>query len=116
MRAAHSPSTQPNLVIASEAKQSRSLRSPLIPDERLFLLASPIYPSGSEVILHRPIISDILVPQRFEEIDMTQDERDLLLLTARLIAEILENKSAKFADTSNDTDAIRGLVEKIAPK
>ncbi len=47
---------------------------------------------------------------------MTAGERELLLETARAIAELLESSATELCATNNHVDAIRALIEKIRPK
>lgn len=47
---------------------------------------------------------------------MTAEERELLIETARAIAELLQNKAADFGTTNNHADHILKLVDKIKTK
>ncbi len=47
---------------------------------------------------------------------MSPYERELLLETARAIAELLENDAEKLGTTNNHAEAIRQLIEKVRPK
>lgn len=47
---------------------------------------------------------------------MSPYERELLLETARAIAELLENNAEKLGTSNNHAEVIRKLIDKVRPK